>query len=186
MGRLATRTVARAVSRTGVAVAALMVAVSVTIGVSVMIASFRATVANWLELTLLADVYVGRAVAGRRARRRCRSPPTSRRSWPACPASPRSRRCAWCTWRARSGEVQLAVTDATRTRSASLYRVSEGDAQETWRRVRGGAVLVSEPFAFRHGIPARGGTVTLQTDRGPDRVRGGRRSTTTTRPSRAR
>ena len=58
VGRLATGTVARAVSRTGVAAAALMVAVSVTIGVSVMIASFRSTVANWLELTLQADVYV--------------------------------------------------------------------------------------------------------------------------------
>jgi putative ABC transport system permease protein len=64
------------------------------------------------------------------------------------------------------GEVRLAVTDATRTRSASLYRVSEGDARETWTRVRAGAVLVSEPFAFRHGIPARGGRVELQSDRG--------------------
>src|SRR4030095_10898224 len=57
VGRLATGTVARAVSRTGVAAAALMVAVSVTIGVSVMIASFRATVDNWLGVTLMADVY---------------------------------------------------------------------------------------------------------------------------------
>ena len=46
IGSLATSTVARAVSRTGVAVAALMVAVAVTIGVAVMIASFRATVAR--------------------------------------------------------------------------------------------------------------------------------------------
>jgi putative ABC transport system permease protein len=64
------------------------------------------------------------------------------------------------------GEVRLAVTDATRTRSASLYRVSEGDPQQAWQRVREGAVVVSEPFAFRHRLPARGGSVALQSDRG--------------------
>ena len=32
--------------------------------------------------------------------------------------------------------------------------------------MRQGAVLVSEPFAFRHGLPSRGGTVELLTDRG--------------------
>ena len=58
VGRLATGTVSRAISRTGVAAAALMVAVSVTIGVGVMIASFRSTVVNWLDLTLEADLYI--------------------------------------------------------------------------------------------------------------------------------
>ena len=65
------------------------------------------------------------------------------------------------------GEVQLAVTDATRARSAALYRFSEGDPEATWKRVREGAVLVSEPFAFRHRLPAHGGSLTLSTDRGP-------------------
>lgn len=30
-----------------------------------------------------------------------------------------------------------------------------------------GAVIVSEPFAYRHSLPARGATVSLQTDHGP-------------------
>ncbi|MGE5127818.1 MAG: ABC transporter permease, partial [Betaproteobacteria bacterium] len=64
LGRLAVRTVARSVSRTGVAIAALAVAVSVTIGVGLMIASFRSTVANWLELTLRADLFVAAPSAG--------------------------------------------------------------------------------------------------------------------------
>jgi putative ABC transport system permease protein len=64
------------------------------------------------------------------------------------------------------GEVRLAVTDATRDRSASLYRVSGGDARETWTRVREGAVVVSEPFAFRHELPTRGASVALQSDVG--------------------
>ncbi len=33
--------------------------------------------------------------------------------------------------------------------------------------MRAGAVVVTEPFAFRHRLPAHGATVTLDTDRGP-------------------
>ena len=58
LGRLAPRNVIRSQSRTAVAVAALMIAVSVTIGVQVMISSFRTTVALWLEQAMQGDVYV--------------------------------------------------------------------------------------------------------------------------------
>ena len=58
LGRLATRGIAAALSRTAVAIAALMIAVSAAIGVGVMIASFREAVVRWLEGTLRADIYV--------------------------------------------------------------------------------------------------------------------------------
>src|SRR4030065_383200 len=58
LGTMAARSVVRSLSRTGIAIAALTVSVSATIGVSAMITSFRSTVANWLDLVLRADVYV--------------------------------------------------------------------------------------------------------------------------------
>ena len=58
LGRMAPRAVIRSLSRTSIAVAALTVAVSVIVGVSVMIGSFRNTVADWLDTTLGADIYV--------------------------------------------------------------------------------------------------------------------------------
>jgi len=58
LGRMAPRNVDRALSRTAVPVAALMVAVSVTIGVGLMINSFRGTVVTWLNQTLWGDVYI--------------------------------------------------------------------------------------------------------------------------------
>jgi putative ABC transport system permease protein len=58
IARMAPRTVIRSLSRTSVAVAALMVAVSVIIGVGVMIGSFRNTVADWLEDVLQADIFI--------------------------------------------------------------------------------------------------------------------------------
>ncbi len=58
LGRMAPRNLISALSRTSVAVAALMVAVAVTIGVSLMINSFRYTVGIWLEQTLQGDIYI--------------------------------------------------------------------------------------------------------------------------------
>ena len=58
LGRLAPRDILRSLSRTSVAVAALMVSVSVIVGVSIMIGSFRGTVIQWLDQTLQADIYV--------------------------------------------------------------------------------------------------------------------------------
>jgi putative ABC transport system permease protein len=63
--------------------------------------------------------------------------------------------------------VQLAVADSRRPRRAALYRFAEGEPEEVWDKVTRGAVLVSEPFAFHHGLPSRGGRVELLTDRGP-------------------
>lgn len=58
LGRMAPRDIQRSLSRTSVAIAALMVAVSVIIGVSIMIGSFRLTVEQWLGDTLQADVFL--------------------------------------------------------------------------------------------------------------------------------
>ena len=58
IGKMAPRDITRSLSRTSVAIAALMVAVSVIVGVSVMVGSFRLTVVQWLDQTLQADIYV--------------------------------------------------------------------------------------------------------------------------------
>jgi len=55
---MAIRELYRSLSRTAVAVSSLMVAVSVTIGMALMINSFRYTVSVWLQETLAGDVYI--------------------------------------------------------------------------------------------------------------------------------
>jgi len=57
-GSLAMRGAAASLSRTGVAIAALSVAVTTVIGMGLMIGSFRASLDSWLDTTLLADFYV--------------------------------------------------------------------------------------------------------------------------------
>ncbi len=56
--RFALRGIDANLSRTGLAIAALGVAVAATLGVGIMISSFRATVADWLDYTLSGDIYV--------------------------------------------------------------------------------------------------------------------------------
>jgi putative ABC transport system permease protein len=58
IGHLAARDTGAGLSRTGVAVAALGIAVAATIGVGIMTGSFRVTVAHWLDRTLQGDLYV--------------------------------------------------------------------------------------------------------------------------------
>ncbi len=164
-GRMAARTIVGALSRTGVAVAALMVALAVTVGVSVMIESFRGTVVNWLELTLPADLYVTAPTAGG-TRPSLSLPYALKGQLEAVPgvASVESFRSVQVE--GPMGPVQLSVADARRRRDARLYRFAQGSPEAVWAQVQQGAVIVSEPFAYRHGIPPSGGEVTLYTDRG--------------------
>ena len=109
-GRMAARGVVATLSRTGVAVAALMVAVAAAVGVGVMIGSFRATVVRWLDTSLVADVYVSAPTfVGGGAEIRPWSPPWSRgsarrrASWAsgrtgACGSRRRSVRPTWWRW----------------------------------------------------------------------------------------
>ncbi len=53
----------RNISRTGLAIAALSIAVSATFGVEIMIGSFRSTVDEWLGSTLQSDIYVSAPTA---------------------------------------------------------------------------------------------------------------------------
>jgi putative ABC transport system permease protein len=168
LGRLGARTVARSVGRTGVAVAALTTAVSVTIGVGLMIASFRATVVDWLEVTLLADIYVGAPSGG------------GVRATPAFDAALAARVAGVPgverveTYRrvrvdSDLGEVALGVSEVSGERTIERFLFAAGSDPNPWARVAEGAVVVSEPFARRHRLPQRGAVVTLRTDRGPAR-----------------
>ena len=58
LGRMAARGVQASLSRTGVAIAALSIAVAATVGMGVMVESFRGSVQQWLQATLQADIYV--------------------------------------------------------------------------------------------------------------------------------
>ena len=170
VGRLSARGVAASLSRTAVAVAALMIAVSVVVGVGVMVASFRLTLVRWLDYTLQADLYVS-AVSARRPAADLVLEDAARAMLEAHPAIASLGTIRMVTLPAGGSEVALiAIEDGVDDGSA--YRLKVGDSG-AWRAFLEGDVLVSEPYASRHGTEV-GDHLDLRTDRGeqPFRVAG--------------
>lgn len=164
-GRLAPRSIVGALSRTAVAIAALMVAVSVTIGVGLMVGSFRMTVVDWLGQTLWGDVYVSApsVVANRSAQ------PLDPRVVEVLAQWPGVQR--WDVLRSTdvqspAGPVAVtAVSDEDFT-APRIFVSTDGTRDDVRKAVESGAVLASEPLANRLGLPSSRATVTLYTDRG--------------------
>lgn len=165
LGRLAPRNVVRSQSRTSVAVAALMIAVSVTIGVQVMIASFRSTVALWLEQSLQGDIYI--STQGLRSNR-LDTPldPEVIELVQAQPEIASSLAIRVVTAESEHGPVDLVAVRASRPMNPRLFLDSQGDPARAWQSVREGAILLSEPLANRLGIFEAGGSLDLLTQRG--------------------
>jgi putative ABC transport system permease protein len=163
LGRLATRGIVAALSRTSVAMAALMIAVAAAIGVGVMIASFREAVTSWLEGTLRADVYVSApSLVGNRPD--ATFDPALAARLAATPGVARASTSRGVVVQSARGPVQVVALDIDLARPPR-WRFREGGADGVWD---GDAVIVSEPFANRH---ATSGTVTLRTDRGEQAFR---------------
>ena len=165
-GRMAARGVVARLSRTGVAVAALMVAVSATVGVGVMIRSFRATVERWLETSLAADVYVSAPTLRTGRGGESTLAPGGRSS--ASAETPGV--VSLGTYRgvrvlSEFGPTQLVALGIGARELRSVPLPLGNPARCGPRSRSGGAAIVSESYAYRHGL-AVGRGLRLRTDRG--------------------
>ncbi|MBN1237872.1 MAG: ABC transporter permease [Gammaproteobacteria bacterium] len=158
-GTLAVRGVTASLSRTGVATAALAVAVATVIGIGLMISSFRASLVEWLDTTLTADLYVSLASAvlpdG--------EPVDAILDLPGVAGVSMTRFARLPT---AEGEVSLRAVRPGPD-GWGLELTSGGD--DAYQRLeRGPAVAVSEAFAFQRRLDV-GGTLTLPTPGGTAR-----------------
>jgi putative ABC transport system permease protein len=159
--RLAARGVTASLSRTGVAVAALTVAVSTVVGVGLMIASFRGSVDDWLQQTLTSDYYYAIRdtfnAAGHDADALVRAVAAE----PGVEAVTRSHRRRLTTgdgqvriWAVDPGPRELTVTFLEGDRRLALEQFDSGTG-----------VLLSEPLARKRGLSV-GDVLTLPTPSG--------------------
>jgi putative ABC transport system permease protein len=155
--RLAVSGIGANLSRTGVAIVALAVAVSATIGVSVMVESFRGSVSDWLDRTLQSDLYIAAPggsldaplIAQLTRTAGVEAFSTSRRGWLESPEG-----------RIRLIALQLAAGRYPRS------EILDADPDEVWPAFESGnAVMISEPFAYRNGLAA-GDSIRLMTGSG--------------------
>jgi len=161
LGKLATRTVTASLSRTGVAVAALMLAVATSIGVGLMINSFRTAVADWLGSALQADFYVAET---RRTPRYTLNPKLMARlnSAPEIAAVSSARRVQIESNRGIDQVVAYQLAE----RAKADFRFKGKTQPKLWPLFDAGeAVLISEPYSYHHGLQT-GDSVQLRTDRG--------------------
>jgi len=159
-GFLASRMIRASLSRTSIAVAALAVALSMTIGVDTMIHSFRLSVASWLDGSLQADLYV--------------SPSTTKWDHPL-PGSliqdmirdPRVEaleRYSTHEVYLDGRPVKLRVIDASVLRNYSRFTFLRGEVG-AWDGMKQGGVFISESLAYRFGKDL-GETITLVSPEG--------------------
>ena len=169
--RMAPRNIVRSLSRTAVAIAALMVAVSVIIGVGVMIVSFRLTVEQWLDEILQADIFVSAPALGPN-RNRATLQPTLLDELTAFPAiadfsTNREVEVAATMPDGRQADVQMAAVLRDLAGKDRRYRYAVGDTVATWNAIEGGGVVVNETMANRFDLRV-GHTLRLLTDTGED------------------
>ncbi|MEM8934337.1 MAG: FtsX-like permease family protein, partial [Acidobacteriota bacterium] len=172
VGRLAARGVEATLSRTGIAVAALVIAVATTLGIAIMVSSFRATLIDWLEVTLQADVYVTSTQQNARGE----SPPLDP-AW-IDDLSSASGVAHVTTYRRvltavdGVGESRLHAVHMSR-RAFEIFRFADAGSDSAADRdalygrfAKAEGVLVSEPYAYRHGLTA-GDRLTVRSANGP-------------------
>jgi len=164
VGRLAARSVLASLSRTAVAVAALMVAVSVALSVGIMIASFRLSVADWLETVLRADLYVSlpRPVA---SPPQGNMPPALVERISSAPGVADSSTVRRAHIESKHGITEIVAYKLS-PRSYAGFRFKDGDADVIWPAFEDQeAVLISEPYSYHHGLGVDS-ILRLRTDKG--------------------
>ncbi|NPV56211.1 MAG: FtsX-like permease family protein [Anaerolineae bacterium] len=165
LGRIAPRSLVNSLSRTSVAVAALMVAVSVTIGMTLMIDSFRYTVNIWLREVLTGDVYI--------------SVPTLNGTTPLAPIDssvlpvletlPGVRQVD--TLRSvrvdtRAGIVTLSASNNPGIGQERMFLERYTGQENLWAELQAGGVLISEPLARRMDLVGPGNSIEVFTPKG--------------------
>lgn len=157
--QLALKSAQNALSGLGLAIAALMTATAISIGIGLMVTSFRTAVEDWLNQLLRADLYISASSQGPEVLIDAGTV-SEIASLPGVAAVSRVRRLQLA---AAADSIRLSVFELPPAARAG-FRFVAGPEWEPW--LTGDAVFISEPFARRHRA-ALGDTITLPTRDGP-------------------
>lgn len=171
VGSFSIKSISRQLSRTSVAIAALAIALSMTLALNITVSSFRKTVENWLEQSLKADVYISvpRLVSNQ-----------------ASDVIPQDVQTlidkefkneveetltySMLTAESAVGEIQLAAIEESKAAFGLMkFKDSIGNF---WSRIISGEklILVSEPFIYKNNIGLKD-VLEIKTKRGVERFR---------------
>jgi len=168
--QLSLRNLVARLQTTSFAVAALAVTVSMLVGITLLVGSFRQTLVTWLDVTARADVYVTSESWVRSGSEAFldRELLTELAAWPGVEALEELRRMRV---RTRDGQHQiwLSGVEVAGLPGAELARrlpLQAGDPEEIGRGLARGQVLIGEPLARKANL-APGDTLWLSGPAGP-------------------
>src|SRR5882724_7063710 len=164
IARLVFGDVAASLSRTGVAVAALGMALAAMIGVSIMVESFRESLREWLARTLRADIYVTAPGPGA-GRPERKIDPDLLKAMLATPGVVDYGISRRVTLDMPHGSIPLDAVQLARGGYANMA-LTIGDPNRAWPAFEKGDIVISEPLAYRTQL-AVGGALSLPTTAGP-------------------
>ena len=164
IGKMAVRNLIGGLSRTGVATSALVIAVAATIGVGIMINSFRSTVDNWLQSYLQADIYVTTSSStfgpGRTPLKNDFLQEVNNIVGVETLTKARH-----LSLQSEQGVSELFVAEIPR-KTFESYWFLEGNNEEIYQTfLSSKSVIVSEPYAFHNNLK-QGESLSLRTDQG--------------------
>lgn len=163
LGKMSARSIMRSLSRSVIAITALAVAISATIGVGVMVDSFRYTVVHWLENSLRADIFIS-PISVENSGQATLDPVLVRRlsSLPEVAMVSLGRRIYID---APEGRTEVFVLQ-TPYEGFLGFQLKEGNSESAWQAFQHGqAILVSEPYAYHRRLGV-GDALALRTDAG--------------------
>jgi putative ABC transport system permease protein len=166
LGKMAVRNLVGGLSRTGVATSALVIAVAATIGVGIMINSFRSTVDIWLQSYLQADIYVTISSStfgpGRTPLK-----DDFLRSVSSIDGVETLTKARHLSLQSEQGITELFVAEIPR-QSFESYWFLDGSNEDIYQKFMSTkSVIVSEPYAFHNNL-AKGDSISLRTDQGEE------------------
>lgn len=149
--RLAIGTVKRSLSRSAPAVAALMVALSMSMAISLMIGSFRSTVDQWFINSIQGDFYITDSDRDYDA---SLLNPDLVKELSQIPEVAASNRYRNLRYQFNGRLVRLTGVDAAVLKNHSNYKFTETLTTDPWQEIEKNAVMVSETLARKHGLHA--------------------------------
>jgi len=163
-GKIAAGHIRRNLGRTGVAVAAFMVALSMSIGLGVMIGSFRQSLVWWMDTQLLGDLFVGKVGEA--------DVPEDfyleLRNVPGIGGIDPYRNVQVIY---RDVPITVNAIDATVLQRYTQFGWLKG-GNENWEPVKQGGIIISESFSRRFGVQS-GDTIVLDGVQGPTSLKVG-------------
>jgi putative ABC transport system permease protein len=160
-GKIATGNILRNLGRTGVAVAAFMVALSMSVGLGTMIGSFRESLIWWMESQLTGDIYVSMG-------NEMIIPEAFYHEVKAIPGIGGVNPYRNVQMAYRDKPISVTSVDASVLERYTHFSWFQG-GNENWGPVKRGAVVISESFSRNFGLHP-GDTVSLTGIRGPVRL----------------